>query len=83
MEDDEAKLYQRMHDDAFVKGDDKVSDSGDESPNEFQLHKLKMLAFSDAVEAYRETAEERFNNLDNLKKIVNRLMKKACTSTAC
>lgn len=65
-----------MKNDAFVKGEDHITDDGDESPNEFEMMRLKQIHFSTTVDDYDSTAKERFTNLDNLNKIVTRLMKK-------
>lgn len=53
-----------------------VSDSDSDSPTEFQIQQLKIKNFSDAVDDYEETVEVRQTNLENMNKIIHRLLKK-------
>lgn len=42
--------------------------------------KLKTKNYTDVLDEYAHTAEERYTNLDNMNKIVTRLMKKGMVS---
>jgi hypothetical protein len=67
---------------AFVKGNDEVSssepedDEDDEPETDLAVHNGKMKLFSNSVDDYSKTADERFSNLAGLNKIVNKLMRK-------
>ena len=72
--EDQKKHQERLKQEQMLRN--AVSDSDSDSPTEFQIQQLKIKNFSDAVDDYEETVEVRQTNLENMNKIIHRLLKK-------